>query len=150
MSWDCGLKYMFSVSPVLQPGGLSILPDKEDLSGLEMVQRLAKDGCRFLQHHSKGPERTSEVRNRRCRRPLPLTTPSTSSPGEKWCKLWWISHNCLVFISNSVVVVLFFVVGQDKLISEFSFTLTSYLIFVWCVIFIHSGRLNMSYLFTKY
>ncbi|XP_075883247.1 rap guanine nucleotide exchange factor 5b isoform X1 [Nelusetta ayraudi] len=60
MSWDCGLKYMFSVSPALQPGGLSILPDKEDLSGLEMVQRLAKDGCRFLQHHSKGPERTSE------------------------------------------------------------------------------------------
>lgn len=53
---------MFSVAPALQPGGLSFLPDKEDLSGLEMVQRLAKDGCRFLQHHSKGPERTAEVR----------------------------------------------------------------------------------------
>ncbi|XP_067457875.1 rap guanine nucleotide exchange factor 5-like isoform X1 [Thunnus thynnus] len=60
MSWDCGLRYMFSVSPVLQPGSICILHDKEDLSRLEMVQRLAKDGCRFLQSHSKGPERTSE------------------------------------------------------------------------------------------
>lgn len=41
---------------------MCILHDKEDLSRLEMVQRLAKDGYRFLQNHSKGPERTSEVR----------------------------------------------------------------------------------------
>ncbi|KAM9851879.1 rap guanine nucleotide exchange factor 5-like [Aulostomus maculatus] len=60
MSWDCGLKYMFSVSPAMQQGSMCILHDKEDLSRLEMVQRLAKDGCRFLQNHSKGPERTSE------------------------------------------------------------------------------------------
>ncbi|XP_058504653.1 rap guanine nucleotide exchange factor 5-like isoform X1 [Solea solea] len=60
MSWDCGLKHMFSVSPALQPGSMCILHDKEDLSRLEMVQRLAKDGYRFLQNHSKGPERTCE------------------------------------------------------------------------------------------
>ncbi|CAB1446423.1 unnamed protein product [Pleuronectes platessa] len=60
MSWDCGLRYMFSVSPPLQPGSMCIIHDKEDLSRLEMVQRLAKDGCRFLQNHSKGPERTCE------------------------------------------------------------------------------------------
>ncbi|XP_054638912.1 rap guanine nucleotide exchange factor 5-like isoform X2 [Dunckerocampus dactyliophorus] len=60
MSWDCGLRYFFSVSPTLQPGSMCILHDKEDLSKLEMVQRLAKDGCRFLQNHSKGPERTTE------------------------------------------------------------------------------------------
>ncbi|XP_028281740.1 rap guanine nucleotide exchange factor 5-like isoform X1 [Parambassis ranga] len=60
MSWDCGLRYMFSVSPALQHGSKCILHEKEDLSRLEMVQRLAKDGCRFLQNHSKGPERTSE------------------------------------------------------------------------------------------
>ncbi|XP_044063464.1 rap guanine nucleotide exchange factor 5-like isoform X1 [Siniperca chuatsi] len=59
MSWDCGLRYMFSVSPVLQQGNMCILHEKEDLSRLEMVQRLAKDGCRFLQNHSKSPERTS-------------------------------------------------------------------------------------------
>lgn len=67
MSWDCGLKYMFSVSPALQQGSMCILHDKEDLSRLEMVQRLAKDGCRFLQSHSKGPERTCEVRKHSCK-----------------------------------------------------------------------------------
>lgn len=61
MSWDCGLRYMFSVPPALQQRNICILHDKEDLSRLEMVQRLAKDGCRFLQNHSKGPERPSEV-----------------------------------------------------------------------------------------
>ncbi|CAJ1061697.1 rap guanine nucleotide exchange factor 5-like [Xyrichtys novacula] len=60
MSWDCGLRYMFSVSPALQQGSMCILHDKEDLSRLEMVQRLAKDGCRFLQNQNKGLERTSE------------------------------------------------------------------------------------------
>ncbi|XP_045900527.1 rap guanine nucleotide exchange factor 5-like isoform X1 [Micropterus dolomieu] len=59
MSWDCGLRYVFSVSPVLQQGSMCILHEKDNLSRLEMVQRLAKDGCRFLQNHSKGPERTS-------------------------------------------------------------------------------------------
>ncbi|KAM4600953.1 rap guanine nucleotide exchange factor 5-like [Polymixia lowei] len=63
MSWDCGLRYVFSVSPVLQQGAACVLHDKEDLSRLEMVQRLAKDGCRFLRDHSKGPERTSEPRS---------------------------------------------------------------------------------------
>ncbi|XP_008430691.1 rap guanine nucleotide exchange factor 5-like [Poecilia reticulata] len=60
MSWDCGLKYMFSMPPALQQGSKCILHDKEDLSRLEMVQRLAKDGCRFLQNHSQGPEKTSQ------------------------------------------------------------------------------------------
>ncbi|XP_077453976.1 rap guanine nucleotide exchange factor 5-like [Stigmatopora argus] len=60
MSWDCGLKYMFSVSPSLQPASMCIPHDKEELSRLELVQRLAKDGCRFLQNHSKGLERTNE------------------------------------------------------------------------------------------
>ncbi|XP_028326848.1 rap guanine nucleotide exchange factor 5-like isoform X2 [Gouania willdenowi] len=54
MSWDCGLRYMFTVSPALQQG------NKEDLSRLEMVQRLAKDSCRFLQNHRRGPEKSSE------------------------------------------------------------------------------------------
>lgn len=61
MSWDCGLKYVFSVPPALHQGNKCNLHDKEDLSRLEMVQRLAKDGCRFLQNHSKSPEKASEV-----------------------------------------------------------------------------------------
>ncbi|XP_051922285.1 rap guanine nucleotide exchange factor 5-like isoform X2 [Hippocampus zosterae] len=60
MSWDCGLRHMFSAPPSLQPGSMCIVHDKEEVSRLEMVQRLAKDGCRFLQNHSKGLQRTSE------------------------------------------------------------------------------------------
>lgn len=52
---------MFSVPPALQQRSMCLLHDKEDLSRLEMVQRLAKDGCRFLQNHNKGPERPLEV-----------------------------------------------------------------------------------------
>lgn len=61
MSWDCGLRYMFSVSPALQPGSTCVLRDKEELYRLEVIRRLAKDGCRLLQDH-KGSERSSEVR----------------------------------------------------------------------------------------
>ncbi|XP_038125490.1 rap guanine nucleotide exchange factor 5-like isoform X1 [Cyprinodon tularosa] len=60
LSWDCGLKYMFFMSPGVQQGSKCIVHDKEELSRLEMVQRLAKDGCRFLQIHSKGPDRMTE------------------------------------------------------------------------------------------
>ncbi|MBN3298043.1 RPGF5 factor, partial [Amia calva] len=61
MAWDCGLKYLFHLSPTLQAGGVCAIRDKEDLSGIEMVQRLAKDGCRFLQtQNSKVTDRTSE------------------------------------------------------------------------------------------
>ncbi|KAM4568498.1 rap guanine nucleotide exchange factor 5b [Fundulus diaphanus] len=63
MSWDCGLRYVFSMPPALQQGSKCIVHDKEDLSRLEMVQRLAKDGCRFLQNHSKSPERTAETQS---------------------------------------------------------------------------------------
>ncbi|XP_061103577.1 rap guanine nucleotide exchange factor 5b isoform X1 [Conger conger] len=41
--------------------GVCSMHDKEEMSRLEMVQRLAKDGCRFLQtQNSKALERTAE------------------------------------------------------------------------------------------
>ncbi|KAJ8354411.1 hypothetical protein SKAU_G00219780 [Synaphobranchus kaupii] len=44
-----------------KPGGVRTLHDKEEVSRLEMVQRLAKDGCRFLQtQNSKALDRTAE------------------------------------------------------------------------------------------
>lgn len=85
---------MFSVAPALQPGGLSILPDKEDLSGLEMVQRLAKDGCRFLQHHNKGPEKTTEVR--KCHN-LPLLAFEKS-----FSYIWFLFNMNSKYKSNSI------------------------------------------------
>uniref|UniRef100_A0A8B9H5D0 Rap guanine nucleotide exchange factor (GEF) 5a n=1 Tax=Astyanax mexicanus TaxID=7994 RepID=A0A8B9H5D0_ASTMX len=50
MAWDCGLKYLFSLPPALQQSGVCGLRSPDELSRLEMVQRLAKDGCRFLQN----------------------------------------------------------------------------------------------------
>uniref|UniRef100_A0AAR2L3J8 Rap guanine nucleotide exchange factor (GEF) 5a n=1 Tax=Pygocentrus nattereri TaxID=42514 RepID=A0AAR2L3J8_PYGNA len=52
MAWDCGLKYLFSLPPALQQGSVCALRSPEELSRLEMVQRLAKDGCRFLQNQN--------------------------------------------------------------------------------------------------
>lgn len=62
MAWDCGLRYVFSVSPALQQGPGAGTRDKEDISRLEMVQRLAKDGCRLLHSPLRASERPAEVR----------------------------------------------------------------------------------------
>jgi len=62
MAWDCGLRYVFSVSPALQQGPGAGTRDKEDISRLEMVQRLAKDGCRLLHSPLRATERPAEVR----------------------------------------------------------------------------------------
>uniref|UniRef100_A0A8C9QXN5 Rap guanine nucleotide exchange factor 5 n=1 Tax=Scleropages formosus TaxID=113540 RepID=A0A8C9QXN5_SCLFO len=62
ISWDCGLRYLFSLSSALQQGGFCALRNKEDVSRLEMVQKLAKDGCRFLQTQGmrEGEDETEE------------------------------------------------------------------------------------------
>lgn len=52
MSWGCGLKYLFSLPPVLQQAGVCALRAPDEFSRLEMVQRLAKDGYRFLQNQN--------------------------------------------------------------------------------------------------
>lgn len=62
MAWDCGLKFVFSVSPTLQTGPVAGGRDREDISRLELVQRLAKDGCRLLHSPVKATERPTEVR----------------------------------------------------------------------------------------
>lgn len=62
MAWDCGLKFVFSVSPTLQQGPGAGVRDREDISRLELVQRLAKDGCRLLHSPLRATERPAEVR----------------------------------------------------------------------------------------
>ncbi|TRY87369.1 hypothetical protein DNTS_003942 [Danionella cerebrum] len=57
MAWGCGLKYLFS----LQQAGICALRSPDELSRLEMVQRLAKDGYRFLQNQNyRLPERSPQ------------------------------------------------------------------------------------------
>lgn len=65
MSWGCGLKYLFSLPPVLQQAGVCSLRAPDDFSRLEMVQRLAKDGYRFLQNQNyRLPDRSAQVDQR--------------------------------------------------------------------------------------
>lgn len=65
MSWGCGLKYLFSLPPVLQQAGVCALRAPDDFSRLEMVQRLAKDGYRFLQNQNyRLPDRSAQVSQR--------------------------------------------------------------------------------------
>lgn len=62
MSWGCGLKYLFSLPPTLQQAGVCALRAPDDFSRLEMVQRLAKDGYRFLQNQNyRLPDRSAQV-----------------------------------------------------------------------------------------
>ncbi|XP_073677619.1 rap guanine nucleotide exchange factor 5-like [Garra rufa] len=62
MSWGCGLKYLFSLPPVLQQAGVCALRAPDDFSRLEMVQRLAKDGYRFLQNQNyRLPDRSAQA-----------------------------------------------------------------------------------------
>lgn len=61
MAWDCGLRFVFSVSPALQQDSGTGLRNREDMSRMEMVQRLAKDGCRLLHSPLKPTERPAEV-----------------------------------------------------------------------------------------
>ncbi|KAL4646922.1 rap guanine nucleotide exchange factor 5-like isoform X1 [Arapaima gigas] len=66
---------------VLQQGGICTLRDKEDASRLEMVQRLAKDGCRFLQTQSmRASQQLPEANSQRIRDILVLQrVPSAQS-----------------------------------------------------------------------
>ncbi|KAK1785520.1 hypothetical protein P4O66_018881, partial [Electrophorus voltai] len=62
MAWDCGLRYLFSLPPALQQSGVCALRAPDDLSRLEMVQRLAKDGCRFFQSQNyRLPDRSAQT-----------------------------------------------------------------------------------------
>lgn len=62
MAWDCGLKFVFSLTPVLPQGGVCALRDKEDGSRLDVARRLDQDGCPFLQKQSlKVPDQRSGV-----------------------------------------------------------------------------------------
>ncbi|NXK24141.1 RPGF5 factor, partial [Arenaria interpres] len=62
MSWDCGFKYLFALSPTLKAGVLCKLQGRDDMGRIELVQKLARDNCQFLQADRKPLEKAEQVR----------------------------------------------------------------------------------------
>uniref|UniRef100_A0A8C2TL85 Rap guanine nucleotide exchange factor 5 n=1 Tax=Coturnix japonica TaxID=93934 RepID=A0A8C2TL85_COTJA len=60
MSWDCGFKYLFALSPTLKAGVLCKLQERDDIGRIELVQKLARENCQFLQTDRKQPEKTEQ------------------------------------------------------------------------------------------
>ncbi|NXN45119.1 RPGF5 factor, partial [Rhinoptilus africanus] len=61
MSWDCGFKYLFALSPTLKAGVLCKLQGRDDIGRIELVQKLARENCQFLQPDRKPLEKAEQV-----------------------------------------------------------------------------------------
>ncbi|NWX63913.1 RPGF5 factor, partial [Promerops cafer] len=61
MSWDCGFKYLFALSPTLKAGVLCKLQGRDDIGRIELVQKLARENCQFLQPDRKALEKAEQV-----------------------------------------------------------------------------------------
>uniref|UniRef100_A0A6I8P1I5 Rap guanine nucleotide exchange factor 5 n=1 Tax=Ornithorhynchus anatinus TaxID=9258 RepID=A0A6I8P1I5_ORNAN len=60
MSWDCGFKYIFALSPTLKAGVMCKLQERDDIGRIELVQKLARENCHFLQADKKEPEKPEQ------------------------------------------------------------------------------------------
>ncbi|NWS66548.1 RPGF5 factor, partial [Crotophaga sulcirostris] len=63
MSWDCGFKYLFALSPTLKAGVLCKLQGRDDIGRIELVQKLARENCQFSQAERKPLEKAEQVRH---------------------------------------------------------------------------------------
>ncbi|NXL31271.1 RPGF5 factor, partial [Glaucidium brasilianum] len=61
MSWDCGFKYLFALSPTLKAGVLCKLQGRDDIGRIELVQKLARENRQFLQADRKPPEKAEQA-----------------------------------------------------------------------------------------
>ncbi|KAM8979403.1 rap guanine nucleotide exchange factor 5-like isoform 2-T2 [Sarcophilus harrisii] len=60
MSWDCGFKYIFALSPTLKAGVMCKLQERDDIGRIELVQKLARENCQFLQTDRKEQEKSEQ------------------------------------------------------------------------------------------
>ncbi|NXF01558.1 RPGF5 factor, partial [Smithornis capensis] len=61
MSWDCGFKYLFALSPTLKAGVLCKLQGRDDIGRIELVQKLARENCQFSQVDRKPLEKAEQA-----------------------------------------------------------------------------------------
>lgn len=60
MSWDCGFKYLFAFSPTLKAGVMCKLQERDDIGRIELVHKLARENCQFLQTEKKESEKLEQ------------------------------------------------------------------------------------------
>lgn len=60
MSWDCGFKYIFAFSPTLKAGVMCKLQERDDIGRIELVHKLARENCQFLQTDKKELEKSEQ------------------------------------------------------------------------------------------
>lgn len=60
MSWDCGFKYIFAFSPTLKAGVMCKLQERDDIGRIELVHKLARENCQFLQTDKKESEKSEQ------------------------------------------------------------------------------------------
>ncbi|XP_029396478.1 rap guanine nucleotide exchange factor 5 [Mus pahari] len=60
MSWDCGFKYIFAFSPTLKAGVMCKLQERDDIGRIELVHKLARENCQFLQTEKKESEKLEQ------------------------------------------------------------------------------------------
>lgn len=60
MSWDCGFKYLFALSPTLKAGVMCKLQGKEDFRRIDFVQKLSRDN-QILPLTSKPLDKKAQV-----------------------------------------------------------------------------------------
>ncbi|NWW61804.1 RPGF5 factor, partial [Ifrita kowaldi] len=59
----CDSEYLFALSPTLKAGVLCKLQGRDDIGRIELVQKLARENCQFLQADRKALEKAEQVRH---------------------------------------------------------------------------------------
>ncbi|NXA60217.1 RPGF5 factor, partial [Mohoua ochrocephala] len=59
----CNSEYLFALSPTLKAGVLCKLQGRDDIGRIELVQKLARENCQFLQADRKALEKAEQVRH---------------------------------------------------------------------------------------
>lgn len=60
MSWDCGFKYLFALSPTLKAGVMCKLQGRDDFRRIDFVQKLSRDN-QILPPPSKPLDKKAQV-----------------------------------------------------------------------------------------
>ncbi|NXI46392.1 RPGF5 factor, partial [Galbula dea] len=140
MSWDCGFKYLFALSPTLKAGVLCKLQGRDDIRRIELVQKLARENCQFLQADRKPPEKAEQAddggggerRREEAGAALVLRKVWSRSPaperrGREKGNDTWLERSTLPLLTNVLCLGLFLSSSAETLLDDFLLTYTVFM-----------------------